>query len=144
MPQKMACTSPPYFRPSSEFVSDIHPLQIMMNRAWLLLRKLPLQQTSVYGGDTRRMMTCSFLLPPIVSVSGLVHNLEWCVGVLGCWGAIRYAKLVLYVCWSSSDYAQLHSGCKQSMSHPIVDNHNLILPTLSPLSRKGVNFFYIF
>ena len=53
-------------------------------------------------------------------------------------GVIRYAKLVLYVCWSSSGYAQLRSGCKHrrpSTSNPIVDDCNLILSkTLSPLA----------
>jgi len=63
---------------------------------------------------------------------------------LWCWGVIRYAKLVLYIRWSSSGYAQFRLGCKNrrpSTSDPIVEDRNLILPkTLSPLEK----FFYIF
>jgi len=55
--------------------------------------------------------------------------------------------LVLYVSWSSSGYAQLHSGCKHrrpSTSNSVEDDRNLVLPeTLSPLSRRRKGDFSI-
>jgi hypothetical protein len=56
------------------------------------------------------------------------------------WGVIRYARLVLYVCWPSSRCAQLRLECKQrrpSTSNHIAEHRDLILPKTLSLHRTA-------